>query len=117
MELNPIIRGWCNYFQFSDAQTAQILTSQDYLVYQKLRVWGRHRCGNLKDAHKKYFTKIGKRNWIFATREGDANPLRLLFHSDTSSSSTEYVKVKGEYSPYNGKLVYSLYQSQPRYNI
>ena len=111
MELNPIIRGWCNYFQFSDAQTAQILTSQDYLVYQKLRAWGRHRCGNLKDAHKKYFTKIGKRNWIFATREGDANPLRLLFHSDTSSSSTEYVKVKGEYSPYNGKLVYSLYQN------
>ena len=106
MELNPIIRGWCNYFQFSDAQTAHILSSQDNLIYQKLRAWGKYRCGNLNKAHKKYYTKIGKRNWIFATREGDANPLRLLFHSDTSSSSTEYVKVKGEESPYNGKLVY-----------
>jgi hypothetical protein len=29
-----------------------------------------------------------------------------LFHSDFSSSSTEYVKVKGECSPYDGNLVY-----------
>ena len=99
MELNPIIIGWCNYFQFSDAQTTHILSSQDNLVYQKLRAWGRYRCGNLNKAHKKYFIKIGKRNWIFATREGDANPLRLLFHSNFGSSSTEYVKVKGDRSP------------------
>ena len=111
MELNPIIRGWCNYFKFSDAQTAHILSSQNNLVYQKLRAWGRYRCGNLNKAHKKYFTKIGKRNWIFATREGDANPFRLLNHSDFGSSSNDYEKVKGEYSPYNGKLVYSLYQN------
>ncbi|MDJ0633781.1 MAG: group II intron reverse transcriptase/maturase [Xenococcaceae cyanobacterium MO_188.B29] len=105
-ELNPIIRGWCNYYQFSDAQRVQAFSKQDYLVNEKLRAWGRYRCGNLKDARVKYYTKIGNRGWIFATREGDANPLRLLFHSDFSSSSTEYVKVKGEASPYNGNLVY-----------
>ena len=99
MKLNPIIIGWCNYFQFSDAQTTHILSSQDNLIYQKLRAWGRCRCGNSYKAHKKYFIKIGKRNWIFATREGEANPLRLLFHSNFGSSSTEYVKVKGDRSP------------------
>ncbi len=105
-ELNPVIRGWCNYYQFSDAHKVGELTIQDHLVHQKLRAWGRHRCGNLSDARKKYYTKIGNRNWIFATREGNANPLRLLTHSEFGSSSTDYVKVKGDNSPYNGNLVY-----------
>ncbi len=105
-ELNPIIRGWCNYYQFSDAQSVGELKRQDYLVFQKLRAWGRYRCGNLKDARKKYYTKIGKRDWIFAAREGEAKPFRLLSHSDFGSSSNNYVKVKGEASPYNGNLVY-----------
>jgi len=106
IELNPVIRGWCNYYKFSDASGRNVLSKQDHLVFKKLRAWGRHRCGNLKDARKKYFTKIGKRNWIFATREGNTNPLRLLFHSDFGSSSTNYVKVKGDKSPYDGNLIY-----------
>ena len=106
-ELNPVIRGWCNYYKFSDAQTRNILTKQDHLVYLKLRAWGRYRCGNPKKAYQKYYRKIGNRNWIFATKkEGDANPLRLLFHSDFDSSSINYVKVKGEKSPYDGNLIY-----------
>ena len=106
LELNPVIRGWCNYYKFSDAQSRNVLTKQDHLIFQKLRAWGRYRCGNLNDARNKYYTKIGNRNWIFATREGNANPLRLLFHSSFCSSSTDYVKVKGDKSPYDGNLIY-----------
>ena len=106
LELNPIIIGWCNYYKFSDAQTRNILTLQDHLVFKKLRAWGRYRCGNLKDARKKYYIKVGKRDWIFATREGNANPLRLLSHSDFGSSSNDYVKVKDDKSPYDGNLIY-----------
>ncbi len=107
LELNPIIRGWVNYYSFSDASTTGELTRQDNLTYQKLRAWGRYKCkGNLNKAHKKYWKRIGKRNWVFATREGNANALRLLSHAELGSSSTEYVKVKGEDSPYNGQLVY-----------
>lgn len=105
-ELNPVIRGWCNYYHFSDAQTTGKLSNQDHLVTEKLRAWGRYRCKDTKTAISKYFTKIGKRNWIFATREGDANPLRLLIHDKFGSSSTKYVKVKGDKSPYDGNLVY-----------
>ena len=106
LELNPVIRGWCNYYKFSDAQTRKILTLQDHLVFQKLRAWGIYRCGSLKDSRKNYYTKIGNKNWIFATREGDANPLRLLFHSSFGSSSTDYVKVKGDKSPFDGNLIF-----------
>ena len=105
-KLNPIIRGWVNYYSFSDAQTTGELTRQDYLLYQKLRAWARHRTGNLNKAHNKYWTKIGNNNWVFATSQGKANLLRLLTHTEFGSSSTEYVKVKGESSPFNGKLVY-----------
>jgi RNA-directed DNA polymerase len=98
LELNPVIRGWCNYYQFSDAQSTHQLHRQDHLVYQKLRAWGRYRCKDLKSSFEKYFTKISNRNWIFATKR-DANPLRLLFHSKFGSSSTNYVKVKGDKSP------------------
>ena len=104
-ELNPIIRGW-TYYQFSNAQTVGELTRQDYLLFQKLRAWARHRTGEWYKAKKKYWTRIGNNNWVFATRQGDANPLRLLTHTQFGSSGFEYVKVKGEDSPFNGKLVY-----------
>jgi len=105
-ELNPIIRGWVNFYSFSDAQTTGEFARQDYLLFQKLRAWGRHKCGNLKEAVDKYWIKIGNNNWVFATRAGKANPLRLLEHKEFSSSSTNYVKVKGGVSPFDGKLVY-----------
>ena len=105
-ELNPVIRGWCNYYKFSDSQTINIFKKQDNLVYLKLRAWGRYRCGSTKKFIQNYFTRVGNRSWIFATRKGDANPLRLLLHRDFESSSTNYVKVKGEKSPYDGDLIY-----------
>ena len=87
-ELNPIIRGWCNYYGFSDANTVGEFSKQDFLVYQKLRAWGRHRCGSLKKAHDKYFNSIGNKRWVFSAKKGGANTLRLLSHSSFSSSST-----------------------------
>ncbi|MDJ0590768.1 MAG: group II intron reverse transcriptase/maturase [Pleurocapsa sp. MO_226.B13] len=106
IELNPIIRGWINYYANSDAQTAGEFSRQRHLVYQKLRTWGRLKTGSLNKAHKKYWRKVGNKNWVFATNGGDANPLRLLSHNEFGSSSNQYVKVKGEDSPYNGNLVY-----------
>ncbi len=105
-DLNPVIRGWTSFYTKSDAQTVGELSKQDNLTYLKLRRWARSRCGNIKDGHIKYWTTIGNNNWVFATREGKSNPLRLLDHSEFSCSSTEYVKVKGDKSPFDGDLVY-----------
>lgn len=102
-DLNPVIRGWTSYYTNSDAQTVGELSRQDNLTYLKLRRWAKSRCGNAKN--NKYFTIIGGNNWIFAARKGEANPLRLLNHSEFSCSSTDYVKVKGDKSPYDGDLV------------
>lgn len=106
-ELNPLIRGWVNFYSFSDAQTTGELSRQDYLLFQKLRAWARRRTGEWnKKTKSKYWKSLGKQNWVFATSSGEANPLRLLTHTKFGSSSTQYVKVRGEDSPFNGQLVY-----------
>lgn len=105
-DLNPVIRGWTSFYKNSDSQTVGELPKQDHLTYLKLRRWAKRRCGNINDGHIKYWTSIDGDNWVFATREGRANPLRLLNHSDFECSSNNYVKVKGEKSPFDGDLVY-----------
>jgi len=104
-ELNPVIRGWINYYQFSDATTVGEFCKQDHILHHKLRAWGRRRTGNLRQAYQKYWNTIGKRNWVFSFKDGD-NLHQLISHTKYGSSSNNYVKVKNEESPYNGNLIY-----------
>ena len=105
-DLNPIIRGWANYYSNSDIKSVGEISRQDYLTYLKLRRWAKRRCKNrISTGHRKYWHTHGGSNWVFSTREG-SNPLRLHFHRDVACSSTNYVKVKGDKSPYDGDLVY-----------
>jgi len=96
-KLNPIIRGWSNYYS---AQVSKATFSKvDMLTYQKLRAWARSRGkGNInKD---KYWRTVGNRNWCFRTEDG----LELNRHSDTPI--VRHVKVKGNFTPYNGDWIY-----------
>ena len=105
-DLNPVIRGWTSYFANSDAQTVGEFAKQDHLTYLKLRRWAKRRCGNINDGHIKYWTTIDDNNWVFATGTGDTNLLRLLSHKEFGSSSTKYVKVKSDKSPFDGDSIY-----------
>nr|WP_232229450.1 group II intron reverse transcriptase/maturase [Crinalium epipsammum] len=102
--LNPIIRGWANYYRavVSKETYAELSTK----VYQKLKSWAKRRHSNKsgKWVTEKYWQTIGGDNWVFATRQEGENPLRLLKHSATEI--VRHVKVKGEASPYDGNLVY-----------
>ena len=102
-KLNPIIRGWCNYYATVVSQ--KVFERLKNLTFWKLLKWGikRHRNKSKKWIKNKYFQSIGGRNWVFATRAED-NPMRLLSHSDTEI--VRFVKVKGDTSPYDGNLVY-----------
>lgn len=107
-KLNPIIRGWMNYYKISDIKTVGKAVIQDEATYQKLRSWGRRRCkASWNDAYKKYWHRVnikGKNVIRFSTREGKSG-LYLIRHSDTPCSS-KYIKVKGNASPYDGNLSY-----------
>jgi len=102
--LNPVIRGWANYY--STAVSKEAYSEQDHLMYQKLRAWAkrRHPCKTGAWVANKYWHPIGGDNWVFATRQGGENPMKLANHSATLI--VRHVKVKGDASPYDGNLVY-----------
>jgi len=104
MKLNPIIRGWCNYFR--SVCSHKVFSNLDNLIWWKLFKWAknRHRKKGNKWIANKYWQSIGGNNWVFATRLEGSNPLRLLKHS--SIEIIRYVKVKSVASPYDGNLVY-----------
>ncbi len=121
--LNPIIRGWCNYY--SNVVNNKTFSRLDYLTFWKLYRWGLHRHARKgkKWVKSKYFQSIGDRNWVFATRQ-KSNPMTLIQHTDFTSKTKDktnnkkekrnnkeekkqrFVKVKGNASPYNGDLIY-----------
>jgi RNA-directed DNA polymerase len=102
--LNPIIRGWANYYATVVSKVAY--ADMDYLTYQKLQAWAkrRHPLKNRGWISRKYWQSIDGDNWVFATRSEGKTPMRLLKHSATEIK--RHVKVKGESSPYDGNLVY-----------
>ncbi|MDT9201026.1 group II intron reverse transcriptase/maturase [Limnospira sp. PMC 1042.18] len=101
--LNSVIRGWSNYY--STAVSKQIFSQLDELLYWKLARWGKRRHSNKtgKWVARKYWRKIGSRNWAFATRT-ESNPMQLRSHAETPI--IHHTKVKGEASPYDGNLKY-----------
>ena len=107
-KLNPIIRGWMNYYKTSDISTVGGHSNQNNDLYHKLRSWSRRRCNaDWKRAYAKYWNYVtikGRKVKRFSTREGNSG-LYLTSHTDTSCSN-RYVKVKGNASPYDGNLSY-----------
>jgi RNA-directed DNA polymerase len=80
--LNPIIRGWCNYY--STVVSQKVFERIWHLTVYKLLKWGRHRHRNKNRGwiRLKYFKTIDNNNWVFATRN-DASALKLMAHSET----------------------------------
>jgi RNA-directed DNA polymerase len=101
--LNPVIKGWANYYR--TVPSSKTFYRLDFLVYQKLRPWAKHRHPNKSGnwITTKYWHTIGGDNWVFATRQGN-NPLWL--HKQGNVKIINHAKVKGESSPYDGNLVY-----------
>ncbi|WP_298913661.1 group II intron maturase-specific domain-containing protein, partial [uncultured Nostoc sp.] len=102
-KLNPIIRGWANYYSCVVSKDAY--RHQDYLMYQKLKAWAKHRHPNKsgKWVSNKYWHTNGGDNWVFSTTQ-EKNPLRLFKHGETPIVRHE--KVKGDASPYDSNQIY-----------
>ena len=103
-KLNPIIRGWCNYF--SIGVITKGFSRLQHLMFWKLFKWGvkRHPNKGRKWVKSKYFRTIGGDKWTFATPREGSNPMVLIKHSQTAI--VRHVKVKGDKSPYDGDLIY-----------
>ena len=104
-ELNPKIRGWRQYYKFSDSKSIGVLSKCDYLLYEKLRSWAVAK-DSKENFYKKYWHRHKGRK-IFSTGN-EENSLRLESYNPKGEhhSSVEYIKVKGDKSPYDGDWKY-----------
>ncbi len=101
-DLNPIIRGWCNYF--SGVSAKETFSTEDHILWLQLRAWTASRTGKANYRKlKKYFSQGKNGAWTFQTRE-EKGGYRLLLHSKTPIK--RHVLVKPEKSPYDGDWVY-----------
>lgn len=98
-KLNPIIRGWANYYRYSSAK--ETFNYVDYRIWKILWQWclRRHKNKGKQWIRHRYFMDRGKRTWIFGERENNT----LLF-SRAFRAGVRYTPVKGYNSPYDAGL-------------
>lgn len=100
--LNPVIRGWANYY--STVNSKETYKELDHLLWEKLYYsWARRRCGsktNRTDRASKYWEVNRGGGWVFKASDKSI----LLTHAGTPI--VRHVKVKGEASPFDGNWTY-----------
>ena len=100
--LDPIIRGWTNYYAFTDnAETFRYCDER--MFYRLMRyACNRHKSKGKKWIIKKYFHTFEGRKWIFATPDRSS---RIKLYSK-GVGRKRYVKVTKGKSPYDGDTRY-----------
>lgn len=103
-ELNPIIRGWGNYYRTEASSKA--FSFLDHLIFKKLWAWAkrRHHNKNLGWIKDKYWHTVGGNNWTFGVKLRNGDFISLQKH--TQIGIQRHTKVKDTASPYDGNLTY-----------
>lgn len=98
-QLNPLIRGWTQYF--AHVASSRTFNKLSHLTYLKLRRWANRRHPNWSRTRiAREYWRLETGRWVFATRKGH----RL--HEHRGTHIRRYTKIKGEKSPYDGDWVY-----------
>ena len=113
-KLNPIIRGWSNYYRYSVC--SDIFSKIDYLLTWKLLKWADKRHPNKPKKFKKakYWKTKGGNNWLFS--DGVVELIRHKKNYDETNKKVrkkgrknigeKFIKVQNTRSPYDGDTVY-----------
>ena len=97
--LNPIIRGWSNYYSGGSAK--ETFSSEDNILWQMLRAWIVRRCGKTSRQKMLKYYRTGRHGkWTFSTPDG----LTLWKHAEVEIK--RHTLVKPDKSPYDGDWVY-----------
>merc|ERR1712054_697798 len=86
--LNPIIRGWCNYYR--TAASSEIFSSEDHILWRMLRAWTVSRKKgktSIQNALSKYFSNGKNGKWTFQNGK-----YALYSHADTEIMRHTLVK-------------------------
>jgi RNA-directed DNA polymerase len=102
--LNPVIRGWVNYY--STVCSKEIFGLCSHITFKKLEKWGykRHTNKTKTWVNNKYWLTVGNDNWTFGYKDKKGNLKTLMKHSE--KEIIRHTKVKDVRSPYDGDWVY-----------
>ena len=111
--LNPIIRGWCNYY--ATVMSRRTFERCRRQTYEMLMAWGQRKHASRTRAwvYNTYFLRAPKRK-VFAFKRGD-EIIRLVYHH--AIKIARHVKVQGTRSPYDGNMAYWGYRLQKRMGL
>jgi RNA-directed DNA polymerase len=113
-KLNPIIRGWANYFRHGASK--RTFDRLDCDIHWQLWRWAKRRHANkpAKWLVRKYFTATGKPGHfsVRLTKDKDTSRVLALYRA-TSTKIQRHVKIKGAANPYD--LRYAKYFEQRRW--
>lgn len=102
-QLNPIIRGWCNYYKGAVAK--KIFSYIDSEVFYAIWKWCKRRHPNKSAGwvKRKYFRRKGNRNWVFFAAFQATNGNRKSFDLFSASYTPikRHLKVKGAANPFD----------------
>ena len=98
-KLNPMIRGWANYYCYSSAK--ETFNYIDYRIWKMLWQWclRRHKDKGKRWIRRRYFMNLGNRRWIFGERKEN-----VLLFCRSFRAGVKYTPVKGYNSPYDASL-------------
>lgn len=96
-ELNPILRGWANYYKVGIAK--RVFTKVNAYLFNKLIRWvkKKHPKIGIRTCRRLYFKKKGNRDWIFTGFTPENKPVEIF--DITGVAIKRHVKVK-ELNPY-----------------
>jgi len=97
IKLNPLIRGWCNYYRHCVAR--KTFTYVSHRLWQMLWRWAIRRHPNKTKQWVKdhYFQTVGRRQWLFGSQT-------LKLYLPTQTKIRRHRMVKTSYSPYDPAL-------------
>jgi len=105
-KLNPILRGFANYYQ--GAISKETFSYISYRVWKYLWNWckRRHQKRRLKWVKNKYFHVINGRDWTFGcmTKDRKGRNVLLYLYSIDKTPIVRHTKVKGTNSPFDAEL-------------
>ena len=98
-ELNPKIRGWCNYHR--SALSSRTFSYLDTYLFRTLLRWGMRKHGDKgkKWVAEKYWHRSGNRKWEFCTEEN------VLFRP-IDVKKKRHVKVRNSVNPYTDRAYF-----------
>jgi len=106
-ELNPIIRGWCNYHRWVVCSKA--FNRCRHRVYRQLGRWERtrHPGKTWEWVNKRYQKRIdGQTRFGVYIKDKEGNPRLIYVRNHEETHAEDWVKVRGDASPYDGNLLY-----------